>query len=104
MWSDADGTMRRFIYRVDLDEPVNQAIASTIVDPNGLTVLRERAASGDVNAQAIFEAQTRFLGGITFEEHGSSSGPRMEPQAQPVLPSPEDYTPERFKDYLESLG
>jgi hypothetical protein len=102
-WDDAEGAMGQFIRRVDLSNPVNQAIAGTVVDQAALKALRDLGASGDAGAQVVFEAQTRFLGGIIFKERESSVGSNVEPREKPLPPSPADYPPGRFKEYLETL-
>lgn len=102
-WSNAEAAIEFFIRRADLNDPINQAIARTVVDSDDLKVLRDRAASGDAGALATFEVQERFLGGIRFQERDLTGGSMVETQEPLILLSPEDYPPEKFKDYLDVL-
>jgi hypothetical protein len=95
--------MEFFIKQADLNDPISQAIACTVVDSDDLTALRDRAMGGDASALAAFKMQESFLGGIMFRERDSTGGSMGEPREPPVLPSLEDYPPEKFKDYLDVL-
>jgi hypothetical protein len=94
--------MHIFIKQADLSDPVNQAIALTIVDDDGLKALKSRS-EGDTSALAVFETQQRFLGSILLKEQDSSSASATGADERPVPARPEDYPPEKLKGYLEAL-
>jgi len=101
-WYDAERAMHVFIKRADLSDPVNQAIAYTVIDDSGLEALTSRS-EGDISALAVFKAQQHFLGGMTLKERVSSRRLSTGTDAQPVPPPLEAYPPAKIKDYLAAL-
>jgi hypothetical protein len=87
-WRNAEASIEFFIKQADLNDPINQAIACTVVDSDDLTALRDRAMSGDAGALAAFEVQERFLAVSGFKSgtrqvdrwwnHGSHRFPRLQ--------------------------
>jgi hypothetical protein len=85
-----------------LNDPVNWAIACTVIDDSGLKALKSRS-DGDPSALAVLEVQQRFFGGFTRKERDSSSGSATGTGEQSVPPPLEDYPPAKLNEYLEAL-
>ena len=101
---DALHAFHAFLDAADLSLSVNQAVAITALDDDGLSILQKKAEVGDTGAQSALSRLVEVIGRIpeseirTQEEHSSS--PELEKKP---LPPPNAYPPSQFPQYLEAL-
>ncbi|WP_437328266.1 ATP-binding protein [Sorangium sp. So ce381] len=101
----ATSTRASVLRTVDLQTPMYQAFARTVVDKDCLTALEERAAKGEQGAMSAVGVLKEYLGPHATswppEEKSSSSYSERTPT---VPPEPKDYPPERFDEYMSAVG
>ena len=102
--SDAEDAMDAFVDVADLREPVNAAIARTVVNTDGLRRLKRRADRGDEAAATVLSETERFLGGLDLtDEYGHSPGNGAPLSETPTAEqrNPAEFPPDRLSAYLE---
>jgi hypothetical protein len=106
----AQAVFRHFLGTLDLADPVARAIAQTATDEATLSIVRERARSGDAGAHAALDKVAEVLGGHACEEppsaprqddtptRSTSAGPETE--AEDAGTDPTAYPPGRLREFL----
>ena len=103
--ADAEHAFHVFLSTADLTLPIHKAIASTAVDEKSLKVLAERAETGDVGAQDAQGILLAYLGPEVLPEHAETSGSNTPAVLdQRPVPSPNDYPPEQYEEFIKVLS
>lgn len=100
---DALRVFHTFLRTADLSYETNQALATTALDEDSLSILDSRAESGDRGARKALNFLLEFLGSDaldrqTANESQSNSSYRYSSEDRP-LPLPSEFPPNRLKDY-----
>lgn len=100
-YRDALEVFHIFLKSVDLSGVVAQAIARSAIDDTSLSILNERAETGDLNAQSIYNTSCQFLGGIKplSPSEQEESSPSLSIEKRGVC-EPSDYPPEQLGEYV----
>jgi hypothetical protein len=104
----ADHALHAYLKKADLSSEEAQALASTVVDPEGLKILVSRAKEGHQGASRIVKNAATYLGALpeaedqsSLQSHTNSSEGDFKSIDDGVDPS--EYPPDKFLDYLKRI-
>lgn len=105
---DALSVFHTFLINADLSSKINQAIAKTALDEESLLILESRAESGEQEAELVLRSILNFMGNNALTKAKSknsqlaSSSSQSGLESKP-LPSPDNFPPDKLKDYLAAV-
>lgn len=104
-YGEAEDLLGIIIGKVDLNNPINYALAESAISPEGRKALADRAKSGDEMARKIAQSITADFGELPKKDEdefrSSTSANIGSLFAQP--PKVADFPPEKLGDFLKAL-
>lgn len=106
-FADAEEVMNQFVKASDLNDPINSAIAHTVLNVEGLRILQDRADAHDAGSSLVISDLKEFLGGLDLtDEFGhkpSVNENTPERSAGESSPEPANFQPQHLAQFIEAL-